>query len=62
AYAEKLKQANVETVYRNYENIHGFLGAGKMGMDAIQVICDFLMDQFRGKKELIEVEQFQLHS
>jgi acetyl esterase len=51
AYAENLKQANVETIYRNYENIHGFLGTGKMGQDAIQLICDFLKEQIKNKKE-----------
>jgi acetyl esterase len=62
AYAEKLKQANVETVYRNYENIHGFLGTGEMGLDAIQIICDFLIAQFKCKKESIRTEQRQAHS
>jgi acetyl esterase len=42
AYADKLQAAGVETVYRNYENVHGFLGIGEMGQQALQTVCDFL--------------------
>jgi acetyl esterase len=42
AYADKLRAAGVETVYANYENVHGFLGIGEMGQQALQTVCDFL--------------------
>jgi acetyl esterase len=42
AYASKLKHAGVATVYRNYENVHGFLGTGEIGQEAILTACDFL--------------------
>ena len=60
AYAEKLNRANVETIYCNYENIHGFLGAGKMGEDAIQLICDFLKYQLKNKKLCIFLRELLL--
>ena len=47
AYADKLKAAGVETVYANYDNVHGFLGAGEMGLQALQTVCDFLKEKFR---------------
>jgi len=42
AYAKKLSAACVETIYKNYENIHGFFGLGKMGEEALKAACDFL--------------------
>jgi acetyl esterase len=42
AYAKKLSAAGVETIYKNYENIHGFFGLGKMGEVALMAACDFL--------------------
>lgn len=42
AYADKLQAAGVETVYKNYENVHGFLGIGEMGELALQAASDFL--------------------
>ena len=45
AYAEKLRAAGVKTVYANYENVHGFLGIGEMGQQALQAVCDFLKGQ-----------------
>jgi acetyl esterase len=47
AYADKLQAAAVETVYANYENVHGFLGIGEMGQQALQTACDFLKDKFK---------------
>jgi len=45
AYADKLQAAGVKTVYTNYENVHGFLGIGEMGQQALQSACDFLKDK-----------------
>jgi len=45
AYADKLQSAGVETVYKNYENVHGFFGTGVMGQEALQVASDFLKDK-----------------
>jgi acetyl esterase len=45
AYAEKLRAAGVKTVYANYVNVHGFLGIGEMGQQALQAVCDFLKEQ-----------------
>jgi len=45
AYADKLAAAGVETVYVNYENVHGFLGIGEMGQQALEGACNF----FKGK-------------
>jgi acetyl esterase/lipase len=45
AYADKLQAAGVETVYKNYENVHGFLGIGEMGQQAMQTACDFLKEK-----------------
>jgi acetyl esterase len=42
AYADKLRAAGVETVYSNYENVHGFLGIGEMGQQALRTASDFL--------------------
>jgi acetyl esterase len=47
AYADKLRAAGVETVYANYENVHGFLGIGEMGRQALQAACDFLKDKLQ---------------
>lgn len=47
AYAEKLKKAHVDTIYKNYENTHGFFGTGEMGEQAMQVACDFLRERFK---------------
>lgn len=46
AYADKLRSAGVETVYVNYENVHGFLGIGEMGQQALLSACMFLKDRF----------------
>lgn len=48
AYADKLQSAGVETVYKNYENVHGFFGTGEMGEEALQVASDFLKDKLNG--------------
>jgi len=45
AYAGKLQQAGVPTVYKNYENIHGFFGTGSMGQQAMQEASAFLKDK-----------------
>lgn len=42
AYAEKLASAGVETVYKNYENVHGFFGKGEMGQQAMDKAVEFL--------------------
>jgi acetyl esterase len=47
AYADKLRAAGVETVYANYDNVHGFLGIGEMGQLALQAVCDFLKDKLK---------------
>ena len=46
-YADKLRQAHVEATYRNWENIHGFFGLGKMGQEAMDVACSFLKEKLR---------------
>jgi acetyl esterase len=46
-YADKLQQAYVDTRYRNWENIHGFFGLGKMGQEAMDVACGFLKGKLR---------------
>jgi len=45
AYADKLSATGVETVYANYENVHGFLGIGEMGQQALQTVSDFLKNK-----------------
>jgi len=45
AYAGKLQQAGVPTVYKNYENIHGFFGTGLMGEQAMQEAAAFLKEK-----------------
>ena len=45
AYADKLRAAGVSVLYKNYENVHGFLGAGKLGQEAMQFACSFLKDK-----------------
>jgi acetyl esterase len=47
AYADKLQAAGVNTVYANYENVHGFLGIGEMGQQALQTACEFLKDKLK---------------
>ena len=42
AYADKLQSFGVETSYKNYENVHGFLGLGKMGEEALEAASNFL--------------------
>jgi len=42
AYADRLRAAGVETEYVNYENVHGFLGIGEMGQQALRATSDFL--------------------
>jgi acetyl esterase len=49
AYAEKLKGANVLVQYKNYENVHGFLGAGEMGQEAMNTACLFLKERLEDK-------------
>jgi acetyl esterase len=44
-YAGKLQKAGVATIYKNYENIHGFFGTGSMGQQAMQEACTFLKDK-----------------
>jgi acetyl esterase len=45
AYADKLRAAGVEVVYKNYENVHGFFGTGAMGQEAMQLAVGFLKDK-----------------
>jgi acetyl esterase len=47
AYADKLIAAGVECIYINFENVHGFLGTGAMGQDALQQAVDFLKLKFK---------------
>ena len=42
--------------------IISYFHGGGFVLDAIQIICDFLIDQFKGKKESIGAEQRQVHS
>jgi acetyl esterase len=42
AYADKLQAAGVEAHYQNYENVHGFLGSGEMGRQAMSEAVEFL--------------------
>ncbi|SDT69133.1 acetyl esterase [Mucilaginibacter mallensis] len=42
AYADKLKAVGVDTVYKNYENTHGFFGMGTMGQEAMRMASEFL--------------------
>ena len=42
AYADKLSAAGVPVVYKNYENVHGFFGTGKMAQEAMQTVVEFL--------------------
>jgi acetyl esterase len=46
AYADKLLAAGVECIYQNFENVHGFLGTGDMGQEAMQQAADFLKLKF----------------
>jgi len=43
AYADKLRNAGVEVIYENFENVHGFFGTGEMGQEAMQTACEFLV-------------------
>ena len=47
AYAEKLKAANVEVEYENYENVHGFYGTGEMGQELMNKSVAFLKHKFK---------------
>jgi acetyl esterase len=47
AYADKLLAAGVECTYKNFENVHGFLGTGDMGQDALQQAANFLKLKFK---------------
>ena len=47
AYADKLIAAGVDCIYINFENVHGFLGTGAMGQDALQQAVDFLKLKFK---------------
>jgi len=47
AYADKLIASGVETIYRNYNNVHGFFGTGEMGQEAMQLAVNFLQSKFR---------------
>lgn len=49
AYADKLRRFGVETTYKNYENVHGFLGLGKMGEEAMDTAGNFLKEKLRMK-------------
>ncbi|MEO8471680.1 MAG: alpha/beta hydrolase [Chryseolinea sp.] len=42
AYADKLAAAGVPTDYINYENVHGFLGSGTMGIEALKIASAYL--------------------
>jgi acetyl esterase len=42
AYADKLAAAGVVTTYKDYENVHGFLGLWAMGEEALDVASSFL--------------------
>jgi acetyl esterase len=46
-YADKLKAAGVESIYQNYENVHGFFATGEMGQEAMQQAVNFLQLKFR---------------
>jgi acetyl esterase len=45
AYAARLQAAGVETIHKNYENVHGFFGAGPMGAEALQLAASFLKEK-----------------
>lgn len=47
AYSDKLKEAGVESIYQNYENVHGFFGTGEMGQEAMQQVVNFLQLKFK---------------
>jgi acetyl esterase len=47
AYADKLQSFGVETSYQNYENVHGFLGLGKMGEEALDIASNFLKKKLK---------------
>lgn len=47
AYADKLKSSGVQTVYQNYENVHGFLGLGHMGEEALHTASNFLKEKLQ---------------
>ena len=46
AYSDKLQAAGVESVYQNYENVHGFFGTGEMGQEAMNQAVNFLKLKF----------------
>jgi len=48
AYAKKLKSAGIKTIYKNYQNTHGFLGMGTMGQHAMQTACAFFRKHLNG--------------
>ena len=45
AYADKLQEAGVPTIYKNYEHIHGFFGLGATGQSALQEASAFLKEK-----------------
>jgi acetyl esterase len=45
AYADKLQKAGVSTIYKNYENVHGFFATGSIGQRAMLEASNFLKDQ-----------------
>jgi acetyl esterase len=45
AYADKLKAAGVQVVYKNYENVHGFFGIGEMGQQVMAEAIKFLQEK-----------------
>jgi acetyl esterase len=47
AYADKLQSFGVEASYKNYENVHGFLGLGKMGEEALETAAGFLKEKLQ---------------
>lgn len=44
-YADKLAAAGVPVVYKDYENIHSFLGLGEMGEEALITASHFLKEK-----------------
>ncbi|WP_255463700.1 alpha/beta hydrolase [Dyadobacter sp. 3J3] len=47
AYTDKLQSFGVKTSYQNYENVHGFLGLGKMGEEVLETASNFLKEKLK---------------
>lgn len=47
AYADKLQNAGVPTLYKNYENVHGFFGLGTIGQQAMREASNFLKHRLK---------------